>query len=340
MVCCPIIVKSECDILKVFVSYSHESDEHNKQVANLVFRLRQEGIHTMYDGDVRLGQRINDYMDIAIRESDYVLYICTPEYKKKADARTKGVGFETTIITAEIMQYNNENKFIPVLFNGTWKDVPHWAAGKLGIDLSNYFTYEQELSKLISGIKNSALYTVEEAPDTPQKKVKHQHNLCIEKVSNIKEISDLKKCLNFHEHRSQAYQNNSTAFAIAGICHLKLKCYHMANRYFEKALDNITVNSEVFYYAALSLFEGKKPFMHTLDSVEKANCYIEQAISLAEINDNRQCLNKYYCLAKFIYQDYFERKHMRCRKLESLLRNLDNNFFSEREIEEILNYFK
>lgn len=325
--------------MKVFVSYSHESDEHNKQVANLVSRLRQEGIHTMYDGDVRLGQRINDYMDTAIRESDYVLYICTPEYKKKADARTKGVGFETTIITAEIMQFNNENKFIPILFNGTWKDVPHWAVGKLGIDLSNYFTYEQELSKLVSGIKNSELYTVEELTDTPQNNVKDQLNLSIEEVSNIKEISDLKKCLNFHEHRSQAYQNNSAAFAIAGICQLKLKCYYMANKYFEKALDNITVNSEIFYYAALSLFEGKKPFLHTLDKVEKAICYIEQAISLTEINENKQCLDKYYCLANFIYRDYYVRKHMRCRKLEIVLHNLGNDFFNERELEEILNYF-
>lgn len=75
-----------------------------------------------------------------MRDSDYVLMCLTPIYKKKADGRLNkesgGVVYENTIITGEIYRRNNQYKFIPVLFEGTWElSTPYWAIGKLGVDL-------------------------------------------------------------------------------------------------------------------------------------------------------------------------------------------------------------
>ena len=62
-------------------------------------------------------------METNIHESEYVLGICTPIHKEQADHRKGGAGYETNIITAEMLNYENKRKFIPVLRSGNWKEV-------------------------------------------------------------------------------------------------------------------------------------------------------------------------------------------------------------------------
>lgn len=52
--------------------------------------------------DLSLGDRLPQFMEQQISDSDYVLIICTPEYKK-ANNRTSGVGYEGHIISAELL---------------------------------------------------------------------------------------------------------------------------------------------------------------------------------------------------------------------------------------------
>ena len=44
---------------------------------------------------------LSSFMESGIRDSDYVIMICTPKYAKKANEREGGVGIENTIITGE-----------------------------------------------------------------------------------------------------------------------------------------------------------------------------------------------------------------------------------------------
>lgn len=75
-------------------------------------------------------------MEESLQKCSYVLFICTPNYKKKADEREGGVGYETNVITADLYQSHNDVKYIPVLFAGDWNiSMPVWAGGKLGVDL-------------------------------------------------------------------------------------------------------------------------------------------------------------------------------------------------------------
>ena len=74
-------------------------------------------------------------MEEAIRESDFVLIVCTPRYREKSNARLGGVGYEGNIITAEMLSGGNERKFVPVLRGDEWESsAPSWLSGKFYLD--------------------------------------------------------------------------------------------------------------------------------------------------------------------------------------------------------------
>jgi hypothetical protein len=120
----------------VFISYAWEKDI-KKWVAELATRLRNDGIDARIDQwDTVLGDHLTQYMETAIRENDFVVIICTPTYKLKADARTGGVGYEGQIITAEVFERSNHRKFIPILRKGDWaRSAPSFLASKLYCDM-------------------------------------------------------------------------------------------------------------------------------------------------------------------------------------------------------------
>ena len=140
--------------LHVFVSYSWDSEEHKEKVKAFVLCLRSKGINVIYDGDLEPGDRLQGFMESSIATSDIILYICTPNYKYKADNRLSGVGYENNIITGELFETHNERKFIPILFAGTWKDsLPTWSKGKVGIDLSNPSSCSSEYIRLLKTLQ-------------------------------------------------------------------------------------------------------------------------------------------------------------------------------------------
>lgn len=145
------IKKEQTSPKTVFLSYSWDDKKHKAWVKQLSRDLCADGrIHTILDEkDLVLGDPIPQFMEQSIVNSEYVIIICTPKYKEKADNRTGGVGYEDSIISAELYNLNNHRKYIPVLARGTWKDsIPIWAKGKLGVDMTNPTDYSEGLEKL------------------------------------------------------------------------------------------------------------------------------------------------------------------------------------------------
>ncbi len=135
----------------VFISYSWDSEEHAEKVGRLVKLLKKSGIQVIWDRELTLGKRIPSFMEESLRECSRVLFICTPNYKAKADGRDGGVGYETNVITGDVYRSHNDLKYIPVLFEGGWDaSMPLWASGKLGADLreENIREYEKLLDAL------------------------------------------------------------------------------------------------------------------------------------------------------------------------------------------------
>jgi hypothetical protein len=147
---------------KVFISYSWDDDNHREWVRKFATRLREDGIETILDRwHVVPGEQIPEFMERAVRESDFVLCICTPKYKDKSDQRGGGVGYEGDVMTSEVFINRNQRKFIPILRKGEWRySAPSWFGGKYFIDLSSDPYSEKNYNDLLATLRGER----EEAP--------------------------------------------------------------------------------------------------------------------------------------------------------------------------------
>ena len=144
----------ENNVPKVFISYSWESKEHSDWVNSLADKLLADGIEAIIDSyDVSPGDRLPKFMESSIKDSDYVIIICTEEYKRKANNREKGVGYESHIISAELYNNHNDRKFIPIIRQGEFNTaIPTYLDGKLAIDLRGNSYNETSYKDLIASI--------------------------------------------------------------------------------------------------------------------------------------------------------------------------------------------
>jgi len=135
----------------VYLSYSWDSAAHKDWVSKLAFRLEANALEVVVDQwQLKLGGSLPRFMETAIGRCDFVLLICTPEYKKRADERVGGVGYEQDLMTAERLVARDYNKFVPVLREGDWYDaMPTWIAGHLGVDLRGDPFAEDSFQNLI-----------------------------------------------------------------------------------------------------------------------------------------------------------------------------------------------
>jgi hypothetical protein len=139
---------------KVFISYSHDGDEHKEWVLRLATDLMGKGIDTILDQwDLDLGANLPKFMDHGLQGSDRVLAVCTDNYNEKSNSGIGGVGYENTILTAELLLNQQTTKFIPVVraVSKTMK-TPLCLAGRMYIDFSDDLAYEQSLEQLVHEI--------------------------------------------------------------------------------------------------------------------------------------------------------------------------------------------
>ena len=139
---------------KVFVSYSHDSEQHKDWVRNLASELRMNGIDAVLDQwDLSPGQDIAGFMAGGIRTADRVLLICSDSYVSRAEAGTGGVGYERLIVTAGVIGSIDTIKFIPIVRNNpTARKVPDFLGPRMYIDFSNDAEYVNKLQELLREI--------------------------------------------------------------------------------------------------------------------------------------------------------------------------------------------
>ncbi len=149
-------------MVKAFISYSWESEIHKGWVRDLSIRLRKDWIDiTLDQWDLVPGDQLPEFMERAVRESDFILIVCTRQYKNRSDNRQGGVGYEGDIMTSEVMNSRNHRKFIPILRQAPWEEsAPSWLSGKYYIDLSSTPISESQYEDLL----NTLLGTRTEAP--------------------------------------------------------------------------------------------------------------------------------------------------------------------------------
>ena len=132
---------------KVFISYSHQDADYEKKVLEFSNKLRSEGI----DASVDLYEESPSggwprWMENQIRESDYVLVLCSKSYHDKfySDKKGKGITWEVNIIYQYLYDECVETKkFIPVFFeNGEEQYIPTPIKGFTYYNIGNAKGYE------------------------------------------------------------------------------------------------------------------------------------------------------------------------------------------------------
>lgn len=148
----------------VFISYSHDSDEHRQWVYQLACRLVENGIETILDQwDVQLGSNLVAFMEGGLSNADRVLVICTDSYNKKSNEGIGGVGYEKCILTAELFLNQGSTKFVPCIrsVSGQAK-TPVCLGGRTYIDFSDDTNFDLNLKHLIH-----ELYSIPLRPKPP-----------------------------------------------------------------------------------------------------------------------------------------------------------------------------
>jgi hypothetical protein len=136
---------------KVFISYAWESDEHRAWVKSLAARLRGDGVETVLDQwELSPGDQLPRFMERSVRESNFILIMCTPKYQEKSDGRLGGVGYEGDIMAAEVATGVDRRKFIPLLRSNAWASAaPSWLRGSYYLDVRGDPYPEENYSELI-----------------------------------------------------------------------------------------------------------------------------------------------------------------------------------------------
>ena len=93
-----------------------------------------------------LGKPLPHFMENAITKSQRVICVMTPNYKKKTENLAGGVGYEYSIISAEIFTDGvNTSKFIPLFRNGTDADaIPTVLRGRKYVDMRDDTQFEEK----------------------------------------------------------------------------------------------------------------------------------------------------------------------------------------------------
>ncbi len=143
----------------VFVSYSHDSEQHKAWVLSLATRLRQSGVDAVLDlWELQPGDDLPTFMERHLVAAHRVLMICTDKYVEKANDGRGGVGYEKMIITADLLRNVDSNKVIPLIRQTGAHLVPSFLRTKLFLDFSREDQFEFSFDELVRTIHAAPLF--------------------------------------------------------------------------------------------------------------------------------------------------------------------------------------
>ena len=139
---------------RVFVSYSHDDQQHKDWVLRLSTRLVKNGVDIILDQwDLALGGDLPHFMESGLADSDRVLAICTTPYVTKADVGRGGVGYEKMILTAQLLKSITENRIVPIVRSAAQPEVvPVFLSSKRYVDFRDDSSFEMRYAELLRDI--------------------------------------------------------------------------------------------------------------------------------------------------------------------------------------------
>ncbi|KAF5433530.1 SEFIR domain-containing protein [Candidatus Methanophagaceae archaeon] len=149
---------------KLFISYCWSSTEHEQWVLKLATELRDAGVDVIFDKwDLKEGHDAFAFMEKMVTDPKIqkVVIICDRVYMERADGRSGGVGTETQIISPEIYEKEDQNKFVAIVAerdeNGN-AYLPTYYKSRIYIDLSDSDLYATNFEQLLRWVYDKPLY--------------------------------------------------------------------------------------------------------------------------------------------------------------------------------------
>ncbi|HBP90485.1 MAG TPA: hypothetical protein DD706_22685 [Nitrospiraceae bacterium] len=161
------------EIPKLFISYSWSSPDHEQWVIKLATELRESGIDVILDKwELKEGHDAHAFMEKMVADQGIkkVAIVCDRIYAEKANSRSGGVGTETQIISPEVYEKQDQNKFVAILSEKDDQSKPYlpiYYKSRIYIDLSDNDLYAKNFEQLVRWIYNKPLYIKPEIGKKP-----------------------------------------------------------------------------------------------------------------------------------------------------------------------------
>ena len=159
---------------KVFISYSWTTPDHEQWVINLATQLRETGVDAILDKwDLKQGHDANVFMEGMVTDLtiEKVIMVVDKYYAEKANARSGGVGTEAQIISKELYDKKQQDKFVAVIVekddNGKLCS-PVFCSSRIHIDFTDSEKYAEKLEELQRWIFDKPLHIKPEIGKIPE----------------------------------------------------------------------------------------------------------------------------------------------------------------------------
>ena len=159
---------------QVFISYSHDSDEHKNWIIQLATRLRSNGVDIILDAwNTKLGSDLASFMERGLSKSQRVICVCSDNYLVKANEGKGGAGYEKQIMTSELVVDQNTNWVIPLIVNNSFtKKTPTFLGVRKYISFEDPKLYEAKYEELLRDILDEPVLPIPPIGQNPFKVVK------------------------------------------------------------------------------------------------------------------------------------------------------------------------
>jgi SEFIR domain/ATPase family associated with various cellular activities (AAA) len=135
---------------KVFISYSHDSENHQQAVLNLADRLREEGVNCIIDQyEQSPTESWPRWATNQIEEAEFVLVVCTERYSrlfagKGESVEGRSANWQGAIIIQSLYDSQTNNKFIPIVLSAQdAAHIPVPLCGATAYEIDTALGYEQ-----------------------------------------------------------------------------------------------------------------------------------------------------------------------------------------------------
>lgn len=199
------------DNITIFISYSHDSDEHKKWVCKLGTHLRNHGVDVILDQwNLRIGDDLGFFMEQGLSRSRLVLCVCSEQYVQKANSAAGGVGYEKMILSQALLKHANTNYIIPIVRNNLSNSkIPIYLGSKLYIDFSDDNAYYVKYRELLERIYDQDLAKIPPLGTNP-----FSTELADRVIAKIKLDENQYSSPEMHGNVKFHYDNNNGVFTI------------------------------------------------------------------------------------------------------------------------------